>query len=1075
MENIVQFFVDDTSPTIHYSPFPDTLSTPNLGAGWNPYFNLSGFAASIGEVGNGTSLHITSLDGASLAFQWRGTGIQLQGNVTQASYSVIIDGRSVSMDPDAQAGGSILVNIEGLEDATHNITLTAQIPPGQNPPNSSMLVFDKAVITSSPIPVSSNASFRQDTIVDNDIAFLGRWSFETAPTGASLHSSSTSGDRATAVFNGTAFLIQGMTSPDAANYSVTLDNVTSSFSARSSFTDYESLLFFASGLDPNAMHSVEVRNQDGGELSLLVGGFSTASSPTSSGTSTPSPADAASSMSFPKGTIAAFILAGILAFVILAGVLFFFLWYRPRRRRTRQQEHHFITTELEQNPKATGVVDIASPGDGNYTKGADLEEHSPISPVDNQRNSGMSGFARWRREAMHGSFGGVSLPLHFRHSGSAEEKNRRNTIEERPRSELSDPPSLDSSARRKARAKSKGKARQITGRSWSPSFTLDLPLQQQERRSTGQTSRRITSMGRLSSFMAAEPSPQDLRNPAPPSYAVSISNRNSTQDSNSNYNSNSISNSNSVSNPSAGIPSGPRSVSYSPVNTSYPRTHFRENSHGFLLHEGEPSSDPDSPEGAYPPVQLTAPEVIPMRPLTRYDGGSLTTEDDPSITEPSTMRQVLRSLSPRTSEAPQRQSQWHEGRTRDSMLVSPSTESPTGHTSPEHEVEDQSRTGLIIKPLPRPPTSSSSEEDVVEVRDGVFLSVRATSPFHVDFDSRSARMATASDDSTDAAYASAISSKKPSRQSSGALRRLPDPPIISTRIPEFVQGTSRLPFRLTPIAIANPITVSSPQSPPKQSSDGHSDGVTSFLDLSVSREGSMRSRSILTGSDQERPTNEGRLSLPGVVEPKSRWSNTTVPSIATNLAAAAANDSSGESHKVSPSEARSTDSSTFPIAVQVNIPPSPHHIMDYNLPQARQSRTSRVSGFTQAGDHLHIHPSLEDMDSPTDSIPISVSDLHFRHSDSEDLSSRRNTVEGPTHPPLPGNFIEEYRSRPFDPSIIVNRVLGLPSPISTSADLSRSESTAVPTPSFSAFPQRSSNNTSNEQLNSSTTSGHPFS
>ncbi|KAH9484874.1 hypothetical protein JR316_0001776 [Psilocybe cubensis] len=1089
MESVVQFIVDDTSPTIHYSPFADTFTTPNLGAGWNPYFNISGFAASIGEVGNGTSLHITSLDGASLAFQWRGTGIQLQGNVTLASYSVTIDGQSVSVNTDStQTGSNVLVNMQGLEDVAHNITLTAQIPQGQNPPNSSMLVFDKAIITSSSIPVSSNTSFRQDIVVDNDIAFLGRWSFEQIPTGSSFHTSSTVGDRAMATFNGTALLIRGTTSPGAANYSVTLDNVTNSFSARSSFTDYESLLFFASGLDPNAMHSVEVRNQGGGELSLLVDGFSTFVSYkqvshrlpllsfTNLSRSLPVPPDssptagATSNMSFPKGTIAAFVLAGILAFILLAGFLFFFLWYRPRRRRSGQQVHHFVTTGLEDNSKGGGIDNANTTGEGNYGKGEPFEELSPISPVvDNQRLSGMSGFARWRREAVRGSFGGMSLPLHFRHSGSAEEKSPE-TIQERPRSEQSFPTSSDSSAKRKARAKSKGKARQITGRSWSPSFTLDLPLQQQgHRQSAGQNSARITSMGHLSSFVAAEPSPQALRNPAPPSYAMSVSNSGSTQD--FNHINNSISNSTSASDPSAGIPSGPRSVSHSPVNVSYPRTHFRENSHGFLLHEGEPSSDPDSQEDTYAHQQLTGPEVIPMRPLTRYDGVSVTTEDNPSITEPSTMRQVLRSLSPRTSEAPQRQPQWRENRTRHSVLVPPSVESPSVHVPPEHEqAEEQNKPELKIRPLPRPPASSTSEEDV-EVKDGVFLSVRATSPFHVDFDSRSARLA--SDESSDGAYATASTGKNASTQPTGSPRRLPVPPTV--QMPEFIQGTSRLPFRLTPIKFPRPLMSTSPQSSSKQPSEGHSDGVTSFLDLTVSREGSMRSRSIFTGSDQEKVINEGRLSLPGVTEPRSRWSNTTVPSIATNLPPAPANDSSGESQKLSPSEGLSTDSSTFPIAVQVNIPPSPHHIMDYNLPQARHSRTSRVSGFTQAGDHLHIHPHLEDMDSPTESIPISVSDLHFRHSDSEDLSQRNTVVEGPTHPPLPGNSVEEYPRRAFDPSIIVNRVLGLPSPILTSADHSRSASTAAPTPSFSAFSQRPSNNTSNERLDPSSTSGHPFS
>lgn len=77
MANYVQFAVNDTSPTLFYSPFGDTLSTPNLSAGWNPYYTLSGFATVLGEVGNGTSLHITSNNGSFVLLQWNGMSLQV--------------------------------------------------------------------------------------------------------------------------------------------------------------------------------------------------------------------------------------------------------------------------------------------------------------------------------------------------------------------------------------------------------------------------------------------------------------------------------------------------------------------------------------------------------------------------------------------------------------------------------------------------------------------------------------------------------------------------------------------------------------------------------------------------------------------------------------------------------------------------------------------------------------------------------------------------------------------------------------------------------------------------------------
>jgi hypothetical protein len=64
--------VDDTCPSISYYPFADTFGTPNLLAGWNPYYTGSGYASYQGVLGVGTSLHRTSLDGASFSVQWNG-------------------------------------------------------------------------------------------------------------------------------------------------------------------------------------------------------------------------------------------------------------------------------------------------------------------------------------------------------------------------------------------------------------------------------------------------------------------------------------------------------------------------------------------------------------------------------------------------------------------------------------------------------------------------------------------------------------------------------------------------------------------------------------------------------------------------------------------------------------------------------------------------------------------------------------------------------------------------------------------------------------------------------------------
>lgn len=76
--------LDDTSPTITYAPFADALSLPNLTAGWNSYYTVSGFSTDPGSsssssvvsnIGNGTSLHLTACDGAQFAIKWNGESV----------------------------------------------------------------------------------------------------------------------------------------------------------------------------------------------------------------------------------------------------------------------------------------------------------------------------------------------------------------------------------------------------------------------------------------------------------------------------------------------------------------------------------------------------------------------------------------------------------------------------------------------------------------------------------------------------------------------------------------------------------------------------------------------------------------------------------------------------------------------------------------------------------------------------------------------------------------------------------------------------------------------------------------
>lgn len=67
--------------------------------------------------------------------------------------------------------------------------------------------------------------------------------------------------------------MNGTTSPTSGRYTVILDDVATTLSANTSFTEQNSMLFFASGLSPNVTHTVQVINVDNADLSLNVGGF----------------------------------------------------------------------------------------------------------------------------------------------------------------------------------------------------------------------------------------------------------------------------------------------------------------------------------------------------------------------------------------------------------------------------------------------------------------------------------------------------------------------------------------------------------------------------------------------------------------------------------------------------------------------------------------------------------------------------------------------------------------------------------------------------------------------------------
>ncbi|KAJ7091115.1 hypothetical protein C8R44DRAFT_719753 [Mycena epipterygia] len=996
MASVVQFSVDDSSPTVQYFPFGDTLAAADLAAGWNPHWDQPGFSsATTGATGSGTSLHITSLNGASLQIQWKGTGIQLLGNVTRSSYNITLDGKPTDASTSADLGNNILVTIDNLPDTNHTLSLTVQTTAAD-----SLVEFDRAVISAPPSPSNvSSLTFTEQVLNDTAFAFRGQWSFLNDSNLS--HQSTTAGDSASVQFTGTSFLLRGSTSPQAGRYSVTLDNVTTFFSGQSSFSQPDSLLFFASGLDAEIIHNLEINNTQGATLVLPVRGASVfalaqnpvnSSSPSNSASSTPSSA-VTSNNGLPSGTIAALVLSGVLIFLVVVGVLLYFLVYRPYRRRQRlHRRQPKEDQDQDQDAASVLVVDIAP----EMTNKKRFYDDPPVAGPSRDRGSKRSGFSKWKNE-VEGGLGSLSgaLGIAFRHSDSTGKRDGSGSSQDYDMSDGYKSTSSDSNRYYPDNHKGKGRersssrwtrSRERREKSQSPRFKLDLPIE---------------SRSRSGSHSNAGSRPNA------PSGGPSV-----------------ISSLSYLSSPSLRPTTAP-SASPSPNSrpSPFPNTHSRADSNGaLLLHSDGPQ--PPEPDEGYIPSQRPAPTAslpLPPRPIptpppepepeqepepTRHDDrGSVReydVDDGRSILGDGTARIALRSLSPRTSEAehpkPRSKRRRKEKQMRSSPLATPAQE----------EAPPDARDA----PLPELPNTTS-------------LFLRSTSPFQVDFDENDPRAVRYSSQSR-VRFEGDANADEPGKGHGGDKARGSG----STGTDEHRSPPPRAPFRLTPL------------------SDHPRD--TSFLDFASSSEGSIMTRSNDYSSSSRSigsfgATGQSHWSMGGTSsniasivpppQPKSRWSATTAPG----------SDIHTEAPSSRPETSHNSSDSNFPFPV--SLPASPHHPEGTFQPRPTSFGTHLESGHPSTLNSLNSHPTdlLSDMPTtPTDSVPMSVSDIHFRNSDT-DRDERHSSAGLPTHPPLPP---PPTPGQSDDTSFIVQRVLGMHTP---SPSLGHNTLLGTPTPTATRF------------------------
>ena len=181
---------------------------------------------------------------------------------------------------------------------------------------------------------------------------------------------------------------------------------------------------------------------------------------------------------------------------------------------------------------------------------------------------------------------------------------------------------------------------------------------------------------------------------------------------------------------------------------------------------------------------------------------------------------------------------------------------------------------------------------------------------------------------------------------------------------------------------------------------------------------------------------------------------------------------------------RSNGQSSTPFPFPISIPPSAHIPHPFNAISSEEGNSSSLTLPSPLNEpveqpRVFVDPPESSVDphSPTDSVPFTVSDIHFRHSFSDyaTIDSRRTSANSglPPHPPLPHRSGSTPALLPYSvpPPYIVQRVLGM-APLSpstpaarvagqqSSATLSTSQTTNAPrrpgtTPSAPPLPLRS--------------------
>ncbi|KAH9935601.1 uncharacterized protein B0H18DRAFT_418127 [Fomitopsis serialis] len=364
------FTIDDSSSYIKYLPSEDTGLGNNTSLGWDPYWGGSGgflpvSDQSYGRGASGQSLHVTTLDGASLSFEIYGNSVCLHGT-SNGTFDVAINDITAP-GLTANADG-VLYCQQDLPTNVNYVNLTAHVTPNSG----QQLAFDYAEVT---YDFSTGATSPEEVVYNNTdtsaVHYTANWTSLTiagAPSTTSsipIHKTTAYGASASLNFTGEAIAVYRFRSWGSYLYNITLDeDPPHQYNGSTLWELTNSLLFFQAGIDPTASHNIKITNAGGesyykfylNSISVFKSNSTNATQNTPASSSPPKASTG--DIHHHTAAIIGGVVGGVGGLLLIIGLAVYFLHRRPSPSQYRDISP-YIATNAGSDPQA-GTIQTSS-------------------------------------------------------------------------------------------------------------------------------------------------------------------------------------------------------------------------------------------------------------------------------------------------------------------------------------------------------------------------------------------------------------------------------------------------------------------------------------------------------------------------------------------------------------------------------------------------------------------------------------------------------------------------------------------------------------------------------------------